>query len=150
MLGVIVVIASLMTCGFAFLMSTHFDDTDKYDVQREYDVTGAVTEGSVYDCTGTGESKYINESGSSRIYVFRFDISYSGSGRTLEFHLFCDHSGMPLSSMFEKVSESEDTSVWSYSSGDGLTYVFTIGGYCKVSSMDITGNGLSLKATLRE
>ena len=152
MLGIIIVFASIMTCLFGYFISTHFDDTDKYNVSREYDVTGTVTESAiVYDCTGSGESRYINESGSSRIYVFTFDISYSESSKkSLEFHLFCDNSGVPLKSMYDKVSEDEGTSVWKYVADDGLTYLFTIGEYCKVSLMEITGDGLSLKATLKE
>ena len=152
MLGVIIVIASIMTCLFGYLMATHFDDTDKYDVPREYDVTGTVTESSiVYDCNGTGGSKYINESGSSRIYVFTFDVNYSESSkRTFEFDLFCDHSGVPMDDLNEKVSESEDESVWKYVDNDGLTYVFTIGEYCKVSLIEISGDGVSLKAVLKE
>ena len=51
--------------------------------------------------------------------------------------------------MYDKVSEDEGTSVWKYVADDGLTYLFTIGEYCKVSLMEITGDGLSLKATLK-
>ena len=152
MLGVIIIIASIMTCLFGYLMASHFDDTDKYNVSREYDVTGTVTESSsVYDCSGTGESKYINESGSSRIYMFTFDVNYSESSkRTLEFDLFCDHSGVPMSNLNEKISESESESAWKHVDNDGLTYVFTIGEYCKVSLIEISGDGVSLKAVLKE
>ena len=151
MLGALIVIASVITCLFAFLMATHFDDTDKYDVSREYDVTGTVTEGSAtYYCTGTGDSKYINETGTDRIYVFKFNTEYSESSMmNLKFDLFCDHYGVPLTSMYEKISENEDASVWRCTE-EGLTFVFTIGEYCKVSDMEITGNGLSLKAILKE
>ena len=152
MLALIVVIASVTTCIFAVFMAMHFDDTDKYDVPREYDVTGTVTVEDVpYDCTGTGHSKYVRETGSEHIYIFTFDVTYSGSSkRTVEFNLFCDSSGVPLSSMYEKVSESEESSVWRCTNDSGITFVFTIEKYCKVTSMDITGDGLSLKAVLKE
>ena len=151
MLGVIIVIASAMTCLFAFLMASHFDDTDKYDVSRDYDVSGTVTENLVvYDCTGAGRSEYINESGSDRIYTFKFTVRYSESSeKDLEFDLLCDHSGVPLKELYDKVSESEDTSVWKYTEKE-LTYVFSIGEYCKVYSMEMTGDGLALKAVLKE
>ena len=82
--------------------------------------------------------------------MFKFNIEYSESSRKeLEFDLICDHSGIPLDSQYDKVSESEGNSVWKCTE-KGLTYVFTIGEYCKVSSMEITGDGLSLKAVLKE
>ena len=152
MLTAIVVIASITACAFAMFMAMHFDDTDKYDVSREYDVTGTVTvDYTPYDCTGIGQSKYVRETGGEHIYIFTFDVTFSGSSkRTIEFNLFCDSSGVPLSSMNDKVSENEGSSVWRCTNDNGIIFVFTIEEYCKVTSMDVTGDGLSLKATLRE
>lgn len=152
LLAIIVVIASIMTCAFALFMAMNLGDTDKYDVSRDYIVTGTVTADDVpYDCTGTGQSKYVRETGNEHIYTFTFDLTYADSSkRTVIFDLFCNSSGIPLSSMYDKVSEIEGSSVWRCTDDSGITFLFTIEKYCKVTSMNITGDGLSLNAALKE
>ena len=151
MIAAVVVIGSILVCGIGVFMFLFYDDTGEYDVSRDYSLTGTVTEDNVtYDCTGTGKSSPMKESGNQHLYRFLFNISYSESSeRELTFDLICDSSGCPLDDFYDKVSEKDDVSVWTRTV-KGITYEFTIGKYCKVTSMTITGDGLSLDVELKE
>ena len=151
MIASVVVIGSILICGIGLFMITNYNDTDRYDVSRDYTVSGTVTVDAVtYDCTGTGNSKPMKEAGNEHLYRFTFDISYSGSfEKELTFDLVCDKSGCPVDDLYDKISEEGDTSTWKRTV-EGIAYEFTIGEYCKVTSMTMTGDGLSLNAELKE
>ena len=151
MIAAVAVIGSVLLSGIGLFMIMQYDDTDKYDVSRDYTVTGTVTvDETSYDCTGTGRSVPMKEAGNQHLYRFTFSISYSDSSvRELTFDLICDESGYPVDDLYDKVSEKGDTSVWTRSVKD-IVYEFTIGEYCKVTAMTMTGDGLSLNAELKD
>ncbi len=151
LVGGIVVVAAILMSLFCFFILLHFGDDDQYNVTRNYSIDGTIIEFDVtYDCTGTGISKPINENPSEHIYRFTFDVRYSESSKKeLIFDLFCDKKGNPLESMYTKHTDQQGNVTWSCSS-DGVTYEFAIEQYCKVTKMNITGNGMDLIATITE
>ena len=149
-IGLIVVIASILMCVFSMFILMNYGDTDKYDVSRDYTVEGTIVVDAVeYQCTGEGKSVPVKETGNDYLYRFTFDYSYSGTSKSLTFDLFCDSSGNPLTNLYDKSTDPEGNTVWSYTDG-GITYQFTVEEYCKVPSVTITGDGLSLKAAVKE
>jgi len=145
----LVVVASMLITIFGFLMLMNFGDGDKYDVFREYTVDGFIIESDVsYECTGTGRSVPIKETGEDHIYRFTFRITYSGTfGRELSFDLFCDKSGNPLESMYSKHIDADGKVMWSCGFDD-ITYEFPVEQYCKVPSVRISGNDIRADAFL--
>ena len=147
----LVVVASMLISIFGFLMLLNFGDGDKYDVSRDHTVSGTIIEYDVsYDCSGTGRSVPIKETGEDHIYRFTFRVVYSGSSeKEFSFDLFCDKGGCPLESMYSKHIDAEGKVIWSYES-EGITYEFPVEQYCKVPSVRISGNGIQLEALLKE
>ena len=145
MLGVIVVIASVMIAMFSVLIMSQFNQDDEYNTVRTYSLSGTITENEdVFECTGSGRTTYIDEGASDRIYLYDFSMTYSDSKmRELSFDIFCDRDGTPLDRFYTKIGS--DT--WSFTE-NGLTYEFVMERYCRVTSLTISGNGLSLKATV--
>ena len=149
-IGLIVVIASILMCVFSMFILMNYGDTDKYDVSRDYTVEGTIVVDAIeYQCTGEGKSVPVKETGNDHLYRFTFDYSYSGTSKSLTFDLFCDSSGNPLTNLYDKSTDPEGNTVWSYTDG-GITYRFYVEEYCKVPSVTITGDGLSLKAAVKE
>ncbi len=148
-IGLIVVFASILMCVFYMFIMMNYGD-DKYDVSRDYTVEGTIIVDAIeYQCTGEGKSVPVKETGNDHLYRFTFDYSYSGTSKSLTFDLFCDSSGNPLTNLYDKSTDPEGNTVWSYTD-KGITYQFTVEEYCKVPSVTITGEGLSLKAMLKE
>ena len=148
-IGLIVVFASILMCVFYMFIMMNYGD-DKYDVSRDYTVEGTIIVDAIeYQCTGEGKSVPVKETGNDHLYRFTFDYSYSGTSKSLTFDLICDSSGVPLANLYDKITDPEGNTVWSYTD-KGVTYQFTVEEYCKVLSVTITGDGLSLKATLKE
>ena len=147
--GVIVVIASIvLSVAGLFLMNMWGDE---YNVSREYTVTGTITESEIsYDCTGYGKTSPVEEPGPEHLYTFYIKVTYSDSKvKEITFNIFCDKDGVPLSSFYTKNIKPDGTVTWSQTDG-GLTYEFTIEKYCKVTWATVSGDGLSLEATIKE
>ena len=149
-IGLVVVLASVLMCVFYMFIMMNYGDTDKYDVSRDYTVEGTIIVDAVeYPCAGDGKSVPIKETGNDHLYRFTFDYSYSSTSKSLAFDLICDSSGNPISSLYDKSTDPEGNTVWSFTD-NGITYRFTVEEYCKVPSVTITGDGLSLKAAVKE
>ncbi len=150
-IGLVVVFASILMCIFYMFVMANFGDSDKYDVTRDYTVDGTIVVDTVeYQCTGEGRSSPMKEGGDGHTYGFSFKIRYSDSlEKELSFVLFCDRSGNPAEDLYDKTVDSEGRTLWSYTE-KGITYQFSIEEYCKVPSVTISGEGLALKATLKE
>ena len=149
-LGSVVVIGSILMTIFSLSIFLNNDDSDRYDVTREYDVSGIIIESDVeYSCIGTGTSTPMKEAGNEHIYKFSFNVDYSDSSRTFAFSLFCDSKGVPLSDMYHKTEDEHGNTVWTFED-DGITYSFPVGEYCKVAWVDIDGEGVSLRADVKE
>ena len=150
-IGLVVVFASIFMCVFYIFVMSNFGDSDKYDVTRDYTVDGTIVVDAVeYQCTGEGRSTPMKEGGDGHTYGFSFEIRYSDSSKKeLLFVLFCDKSGNPAEDLYDKSTDPEGKTIWSYTE-KGIIYQFSIEEYCKVPSVTISGDGLTLKAVLKE
>ena len=150
-IGLVVVFASIFMCVFYIFVMSNFGDSDKYDVTRDYTVDGTIVVDAVeYQCTGEGRSTPMKEGGDGHTYSFSFEIRYSDSSKKeLLFVLFCDKSGNPAEDLYGKSTDPEGKTIWSYTE-KGTIYQFSIEEYCKVPSVTISGDGLTLKAVLKE
>ena len=150
-IGLIVVFASILMCVFYMFIMANYGDADKYDVTRDYTVDGTIIVDAVeYQCTGEGRSSPMKEGGDGHTYGFSFKFRYSDSSeKELSFLLICDKSGNPTEDLYDKSTDPEGHTIWSYTE-KGTTYQFSIEEYCKVPSVTISADGLALKAVLKE
>jgi hypothetical protein len=111
----ILVVFLMMGVAAMGLMSVMMDDKDKdYKASHDYSVSGTYMG---YGASGTGESKYINESQREYMYHFTVEIVYGESKGTMAFDVICGDDKVPVEIYTKGSSETiggADCVWWSY------------------------------------
>ena len=112
---VLIMMAGVAVFGF---MSIAFND-DKYTAPHDYEVVSGTCDG--FQASGTGHSKYLNES--QREYLYQFDTKVElqgGQTREFTFSVICDSDHVPVDIYSRGASETvdgKDCVWWGYSVG---------------------------------
>ena len=112
---VLIMMAGAAVFGF---MSIAFND-DKYTAPHDYEVVSGTCDG--FQASGTGHSKYLNES--QREYLYQFDTKVElqgGQTREFTFSVICDSDHVPVDIYSRGASETvdgKDCVWWGYSVG---------------------------------
>ena len=93
---VLIMMAAVAVFGF---MSIAFDADDKFTAPHDYEVSSGTFEG--HQVSGSGHSKYLNESQREYLYQFDTDVSYKGDqARSFRFNVICGSDHVPIGSIF--------------------------------------------------
>ena len=147
---VLIMMAAVAVFGF---MSIAFDADDKFTAPHDYEVSSGTFEG--HQVSGSGHSKYLNESQREYLYQFDTDISYQGDQtRSFKFNVICGSDHVPIGSIFsedgaETIDGAECT--WWHYVVEGERFDFALDGDMvvhKYSVSDVSG-GWSFTSVLK-
>ncbi|MDO5861815.1 MAG: hypothetical protein Q4Q58_03365 [Thermoplasmata archaeon] len=145
----LVALLTVVTASFALVfMGLSGSESDEREASHEYVLTGTV-DGA--ECTGTGTSEYVNETGSGRVFQFTFTAVTDSGSRTLEFGIAFDLEDSPNASIYRSLGtadiDGETVGVWSYSE-DGIEYTFYVGELCTVERVCIASSNYEITGVI--
>ena len=137
--AVVVILLMMGTAAMGF-MSLYIGNQQKdYETPHDYEVSGTYIG---YDASGTGHSRYINESQREYLYHFTTSVSYGSSEETLQFDIICGEDKVPVSIYEKGPAETvggAECVWWSYQS-DSKLHEFAIDGSMTVRQYRISAS----------
>lgn len=135
----LVAMLTVVTVSFALVfMGLSGSESDEREASHDYVLSGTI-DGA--ECTGTGTSEYVDETGSGRVFQFTFTAVTESGSKTLEFGMAFDLEDRPNASIYRSLGTAdiggETVDVWSYSE-NGTEYTFYVGGLCTVERVHIS------------
>lgn len=151
-LGAVLIIIMALGIVMMYAIVVVIGDDDPVEEDRYYEVEATV-DGVEY--SGEGVATYSTDNSNYPSYEFVL-TAYDADGNVFEctFWLFFDDDHLPVTSIYKRVGDTEldgeTVQIWYWTEDDGATkYTFYVtGDYCTVPLLTISGDGLSLTATI--